>query len=91
MRYFELLGLQHVILFLFPSLVFIVLFYIALSRARFERRDSQAREARVTHAFADGIEERDAPFPLFLLLVILGYVLWTIFYALGTGLLGVKI
>ncbi len=91
MRYFTLLGLQHVILFLFPALVFIVLLYAALSHAHFHGRDSEERKKRVVHVYPEGIEARNSPFPLVLILIIFGFLLWAIFYTLGIGIMGVKI
>ena len=41
--------------------------------------------------YPGGIEAKNSPFPLFLILVIIGFLLWAILYALGIGLLGVKI
>lgn len=91
MRYFALRGFQDVILFLFPTLVFIILLYTALSRAHFRGKDSEERERKVIHVYPDGIEERDSPFPLILILIIVGVLLWGFLYALGIGILGVKI
>ena len=91
MRFFGLLGFQHIVLFLFPTLVFIILLYVGLKRMHIHTRASEERKQRILRAFPGDIEEKNAPFPLFLLLVIIGFVLWAIFYTLGTGLLGVKI
>jgi hypothetical protein len=91
MRYFPLAGVQDVILFLFPTLVLIVLLYVAFARAHFRRKDSDGKEQRIIHTYGGEIEERDAAFPLFLFLIILGFVLWTIFYTIGNGYLEVKI
>jgi hypothetical protein len=46
---------------------------------------------KVIERYPGGIEGRNAPFPLVLILIILGTVLWAYFYILVTGLLGVKI
>ena len=91
MRFFDLLSFRHVALFIFPTFIFIILFYAALSRSRFEKKDSEERERMIFHAYPEGIEARKSPFPLILILVIVGFLLWGFFYALGTGLLGVKI
>ena len=91
MRFFELLGFQHVVVFLFPTLVFIILFSVALRRTHFQTRDSEERKRKILRVFPEGIEERNAPFPLILLLIILGFVLWAVFYTLGIGILGVRI
>lgn len=91
MRFFDLLSFRHVVLFIFPTLIFIILFYAALSRSRFEKRDSEEKERMISRVYPGGIEVRKAPFPLILVLVIIGFLLWGFFYTLGTGLLGVKI
>ncbi len=91
MRLFELLGFQDVVLFLFPTLIFIILLYFGLSYARFQKRDSDEREKNVVHIYPGEIEARNSPFPLILAMVIIGFLLWAFFYTLGIGLLGVKI
>ena len=91
MRFYELLNFQHVILYLFPALIFMLIFYLALGYSHFHTRDSAERMDKIHSRFAEGIEDRNAPFPLVLTLIILGTVLWGFFYILGYGLLGVKI
>ena len=71
---------------IFPALLCVVLVGIALSFSHFCGRASEERQIRVTGTYPDGIEERDAPFPLFLFLVILGTVLWGIAYIFMIGL-----
>ena len=91
MRLFELLGFKDVVLFLFPTLIFIILFYFGLSYARFQKRDSNEREKNIVHIYPDGIKARNSPFPLILAMIIIGFLLWAFFYTLGIGLLGVRI
>ncbi len=91
MRFFELMGFQDVVLFIFPTLIFIILFYFGLSRARFLKRDSKEREKHIVHTYPEGIEARNSPFPLVLIMVIIGFLLWAFFYTFGTGVLGVII
>lgn len=91
MRFFGVLGFQHVVLFLFPTLVFIILLFVGLKGMHIRTRASEERKQKIIRAFSGDIEERNAPFPLFLILVIIGFVLWAVFYTLGTGILGVKI
>ena len=57
----------------------------------FKGKNSEEREKRIVHTYPEGIEAKNSPFPLFLILVIIGFLLWAILYALGIGLLGVKI
>ena len=91
MRYFEFLGIQHFVLFLFPALAFIVLFIIGLGFYQIYRPDSKEREARIIENFPDGIQGRNAPFPLVIYLVLAGTVIWVFSYILLIGTLGVKI
>jgi hypothetical protein len=91
MRFFPLEGFRDIILFLFPTLIFIILLYVGWSRAHFRTRDSEEREKRIYHSYPEGLQDRIAPFPLILVLIIVGYVLWAIFYMLGIAILGVKI
>lgn len=91
MRFFQLLGFQDVMTFLFPTLVFIILLAAGLWRSRLETRDAAERERKILNVFPGEIGERDSPFPLFLVMIIIGFVLWAVFYTLGTGLLGRRI
>ena len=86
MRFFNLLNIQHLVMAVFPALLCVVLVGIALSFSHFGGHASEERKVRVTGTYPDGIEERDAPFPLFLFLVILGTVLWGFGYILMVGL-----
>lgn len=88
MRFFNLLNIQHLVIAVFPALLSVILVGIALSFSHFRGKDSQERMLRVTGTYPDGIEERDAPFPLFLFLLILGTVLWGFGYILMVGLTG---
>ena len=91
MRYFTLLGLQDVILYLVPTLVFIVIFGIALGYTHFHGKDIEGRKARIYTRFAEDIDDRKAPFPLAMTLIIIGTIVWMVGYILFTGWFGVKI
>lgn len=91
MRLFSLLNFQHVMLYLFPTLVFMVVFGAALAFARFRGQRDEQRVSEITYRFADEIEDRDAPFPLAMILIIAGTVIWALGYILLTGVLGVII
>jgi chromate transport protein ChrA len=91
MRYFELLGFQHVVLALIPAAILVVLFYIAFSRAHFHGKNSEQRKTTTVHAYSTELEARNSPFPLILILIIVGFLLWAFFYTLANGLMGVKI
>lgn len=91
MRLFNLLNFQHIMLYLFPTLIFIWIFGLALAYSHLESDDADDRMKKITYRFPGGIEDRDAPFPLSMILIIAGSVIWLFFYILFTGLLGVKI
>ena len=91
MRFFHLLNMQHVIAAVLPTLLFMVVFGLALKYSHLQSDDAEARKKRIIYRFPDGIEDRDAPFPLVMTLTIVGTVLWAFFYILMHGVLGVKI
>ena len=91
MRFFPLEGFRDIILFFFPTLIFIILFHVAWSRSHFWTKDSAEREERIHRKYPEGLESRDGPFPLILFLIIVGYVIWTVLYMLAIAVLGVKI
>jgi len=91
MRFFPLLGFQHVLLFFFPTLIFIILFLLAIGQVHLSTKDAKEKKLRVAHIFPEGIEGRNAPFPLVLLLIIIGFLIWAVGYTLRTGLLSVRI
>lgn len=91
MRFFELLTIQHFIVYFFPALITLILIGLALHYSHFHTRDAEERMNRIIHRYPLGLEERNAPFPLFLFLVIAGTVIWGFGYILMIGLLEMKI
>ena len=91
MRYFYLLNVQHFVMYLFPALATIVLFIIGLGFYYFRRRDSEERETRIIEEFPGGIQGRNAPFPLVMILILVGTIVWGLAYIVLIGILGVKI
>ena len=91
MRFFELLNNQHVTGYIFPTLIFMVVFWVGLGFMHFHSNRSEARKSEIVYRFPTGIEDRDAPFPLVMILIIAGTVLWMFFYILLNGLPGVNI
>ena len=91
MRFFELKNFQDVMLYLFPTLVFLLVFGAGLAYSHFRTRSSREREEKVVEVYPEGFSTRNAPFPLVLTLTIAGAIIWAFFYILFTGLLGVKI
>ena len=91
MRFFELLNFQHTMAWLFPTLLFMVVFGVGLAFVHLRGKDSEARKKAITGRYADGIEERNAPYPLVMMLIIAGTFTWGFFYIVMHGVLGVKI
>ena len=91
MRYFELLGIQHFFMYLFPAIAFIALFIIGLGFYHFNRKDSAERGSRIIERYPLGIEGRNAPFPLLVYLVVFGTIIWVLAYIILIGVLKVKI
>jgi hypothetical protein len=91
MRLFELLNIQDVVLYFFPGLIAVLLVATALAFSHFHGKGTDERKNRVIQKYPSDLEERNAPFPLFLFLLILGTVIWAIGYILMHGLLGVKV
>ena len=91
MRYFELLGLQHFAMYLFPAVAFITLFIIGLGFYHFQRKDASERETRIIEEYPGGIKGRNAPFPVIVYLILAGTLIWVLAYIVLIGVLGVKI
>ena len=91
MRYFYLLGVQHFAMYLFPALATIVLFIIGLGFYYINRKDAKQRETRIIEEYPGGIQGRNAPFPLILILILVGTIVWGLAYIILIGTLGVKI
>jgi len=91
MRFFNLLNFQHIMGYLFPTLIFMLIFGLFLAYSHLESDDAKERMQKIIYRFPEDIEDRDAPFPLAMMMTIAGAVIWVFFYILVTGLLGVKI
>ena len=91
MRFFALLNFQHVMGFIFGTLIFMLIFGLALAYSHLASDDAKERKQTIIYRFPGDIEDRDAPFPLAMMLIMAGIVIWVFFYILLTGLLGVKI
>ena len=90
MRFFDLLNIQHVVLYLFPALAFIVLFIAGLKFSVIKTKNSTKRQSQIIEKYPGGIEGRNAPFPLVLTLTIAGTIVWGLLYIFFIGTLGVK-
>lgn len=91
MRYYDLLNFQHVMAWLFPALLFLLIFGLALAYSHLRADDSQERKKAIYGYYSDGLETKNSPFPIALLLIIAGTFIWGFFYIVVTGVLGVKI
>ena len=91
MRFFDLLNFQHVMGLLFSTLIFMLIFGLALAYSHLNSDNAKERMKKIIYRFPEDIEDRDAPFPLAMMLVMAGVLIWVFFYILITGLLGVKI
>jgi len=91
MRYFEVLNIQHLDTHLAPTMDLIVIFAAGLGYTYVRRKGSEERATRIIESYPDGIEGRNAPFPLVVSLIIVGTVVWCLLYIILTGVWGVKI
>jgi len=91
MRLFELLNIQHVVLYFFPGLIAVLLVAAALAFSHFHGKGRDERMHKVTQEYPSELAERNGPFPLVLFLLILGIVIWAVGYILIHGLLQVKV
>ena len=91
MRLFYLTTFEDIVLWLFPTLVFMIVFGVGLAFTRFRGPDDERREKEIIYRYPAGIEDRNAPFPLIMTLTIAGTFIWAFFYILMHGVLGVKI
>ena len=91
MRFFELLNNIHVFIYLFPALGFILLLGLALGYSHLRSGNDQKRMQKIVHSYPEGIESRNAPFPLAMTFIIAGTVVWAFFYILFMGMFQVVI
>ena len=91
MRYFELRNIQDVVLYLFPTLVFVLVFGLGLAYSHIKRKDSEERKMKIIEEYIGEIRGRNAPFPLVLHLIITGTLIWSVLYIVLTGVLGIRI
>jgi hypothetical protein len=91
MRFFNLLNFQHIMGYVFPTLIFILILGLFLAYSHLESENAKERMKKIIYRFPEHIEDRDAPFPLAMMMVIAGAVIWVFFYILMHGVLGVKI
>lgn len=85
MRFFELLNTQHVAALILVTIIFLILFGVALSFLPLSGPKDRGVTIHAIQQFADGIEKGDGPFPLIIALIIGGTILWALFYILFYG------
>jgi len=91
MRLFELLNFQHAVAYFFPGLLFMLVFGLGLAFAHLHGRESERRKNEIIGRFPEEIADRNAPFPLVMMLIIGGTVIWGFLYILMHGMLDVKV
>ena len=91
MRFFALLNIEHLIMFVFPTIAFVFLLAMGLGFYHWRRQDAADRKTRIIERFPDGIEGRNAPFPMIVYLTIIGAVIWVLTYIVTIGIWEVKI
>jgi hypothetical protein len=91
MRFFALLNFQHVMAYVFVGLLFMVVFGVGLAFAHFHSPNARQRKEQIVNRFREGLADRNAPFPLVMILILAGTIIWGFFYTLMHGVLGVKI
>jgi len=73
---------------IFPTLIFMLVFGAALAFSHFRTdRGSDGHRKQ----FADGLEDGHSPFPLVMILIIAGTVIWAVAYILMYGISEVKL
>ena len=91
MHYFPLRDIQHFILYFFPAFLTVFLIGIGLAFTHFRTKRSEENKDEIYHEYNEGIQDKNGPFPLILILTIAGTVIWAIFYILAIGLMEVRI
>ncbi|MCG8332887.1 MAG: hypothetical protein MJE63_00090 [Proteobacteria bacterium] len=84
MRFFEIVNLQHALGSLLVPLIFMVLFGVGLSLMPLVNSKDK-KPSKELHQFNDDISEGDNPFPMVMALIIIGTVVWALFYILYYG------
>ena len=91
MHYFQLRDIQHFVAYFFPAYSFVFLFAAGLAFSHFKRKRMEQEGSDVGYTFSGGIQDREGPFPLVLMLIILGTVLWALAYILAISFAEVRI
>ena len=87
MRLFALLDAQHLILGIFLGVICAILIYLGFLSARYAKPRNREEEKRES-GYPDGLEIGNNPLPPLLLFLLVGFVIWFIFYVIFFGLQG---
>ena len=63
-------------LFVFPTLIFILVFALALKFSYFKADSFEEQKKTILYKYPEGIEEKIASFPIPMTLIIFGTVMW---------------
>ena len=91
MRFFELLNNQHFFMYFFGALGFLLVFGLALAYSHFRSEGDEDRKKDIIYTFPGGFEDRNAPFPVAMTIIIIGTAAWVFFYILCIGIFKVVI
>jgi len=88
MRFFSLLNLEQWVGTIFPTLVFMLVFGVALAFSHFRSDRGSNSPGK---QFVDGLADGHSPFPLVMIMIIAGTAIWAVAYILMYGLSEVKL
>ena len=91
MHFFELRDIQHFFCYFFPAFLSVFLIAAALAYSHFRTRGSEEKKKSAYHSYPEDIVDGKGPFPLVLILVIAGTIIWAFSYIIIIGLQEVKI
>lgn len=91
MMLYKLLMFQHTMAWFFIASIFMVVFGVGLAFSHLHDENSETRKKTITGRYAEGIEERNAPFPLIMMLIAAGTFIWGFFYIVLHGAWGIQI
>lgn len=91
MRLFALLNFQHVMAYLLVGGLFMVLFGVGLAFRHLAVPRADGQNEEIANRFPEELSDRNSPFPLVMVLIIIGTMLWGLLYTLAHALWGVKI
>lgn len=89
MRFFPVQDFQHEILAIFLGLIAALLIYLALRSYRHSQEKKEGKKAEEEEFYESiGVRIKNNPVPPFLLFLILGFIIWFLFYVIIFGIQG---